>query len=141
MSLSCTDSLIYIYGICICIFRSPELLRTNCYGWASVVVHCLLTSFSQELLGQSSLNSPNLVCSICRVRRQEKFKCKIYDPPSPPPHTHTHTDHRLENAQISECVENVYMRMRKVMIFFIHNIKSLLPSLRIKMVKIISTIS
>ena len=62
-------------------------------------------------------------------------------PITPHPPTHTHTDHRLENAQISECVENVYMRMRKVMIFFIHNIKSLLPSLRIKMVKIMSIIS
>ena len=41
---------------------------TYCYGLASVVVRRALTSSSQELLGQSS---PNLVCSICRVRRQE----------------------------------------------------------------------
>ena len=38
------------------------------YGLASVVVRRALTSSSQELLGQSE---PNLVCSICRVRRQE----------------------------------------------------------------------
>ena len=39
-------------------------------GWrpSSSIVHCALTSSSQELLGQSL---PNLVCSICRVRRQE----------------------------------------------------------------------
>ena len=46
-----------------------------CYWLASVVVHCASCSVccpliysSQELLDQSL---PNLVCSICRVRRQE----------------------------------------------------------------------
>ena len=34
----------------------------------SCVVRRLLTSYSQELLGQSK---PYLVCSICRVRKQE----------------------------------------------------------------------
>ena len=42
---------------------------THCYGLVhvSVVLHRVLTS-SQEPLGQLW---PNLVCSICRVRRQE----------------------------------------------------------------------
>ena len=41
---------------------------TYCYGLASVVVRCALTSSSQELQDQSL---PNLVCFICSVRRQE----------------------------------------------------------------------
>ena len=52
------------------IFRPPESLRWPiARGWlpASSVVH-YLTSSSQELLGQSL---PNLVCSICRMKRQE----------------------------------------------------------------------
>ena len=39
-----------------------------CHGLASFTVHRALTPSSQELLGQSE---PNLVCSICIVRRQE----------------------------------------------------------------------
>ena len=51
---------------------------TYCYGLASVFVHGPLTSSSQELLGQSK---PNLVCSICRVGRQEIIN--IMTPPTP----------------------------------------------------------
>ena len=78
LSLNCTDiHLWYMY------------LFLGRYGWASVIVHFLLTSISQELLGQSSLNSPNLVCSICRLKKNKKnFKVKIM---TPPPHTHIHT--------------------------------------------------
>ena len=50
-------------------FRSPE-----CYGLASAVVRRPLTS-SQELLGQPW---PNLVCSICRARRQEMVNMPPY---------------------------------------------------------------
>ena len=44
------------------------LLWVDVRRHASFVVRRALTFSSQELLGQSS---PNLVCSICRVRRQE----------------------------------------------------------------------
>ena len=72
---------IFLIACCLSLFCPPKGISCFlfcflvCYGLTSVVVHCLscinilschaLTS-SRELLGQSL---PNLVCSICRVRR------------------------------------------------------------------------
>ena len=48
-----------------------------CYGLTSVVVRRALTPSSHELLSKSL---PNLVCSICRVRRQNIINFMITTP-------------------------------------------------------------